>query len=109
MRYAVREEICHQNPRLRSTPVQVATKRLPQLLRSSGVSAIVMDIEGAEREVLRSPLPPQVRLIVLELHPAYYGPKGMTEVIQGLIAQGFAAHLHGSNQQVRAFLRDSLV
>lgn len=96
----------HQNPRLRSMPMQVPAKRLPQLLRTSGATAIVMDIEGAEREVLRAALPPQIRLIVLELHPNHYGADGVTEVIDALTARGFKAHHQGKHEEVQAFLRN---
>ncbi|WP_185968526.1 FkbM family methyltransferase [Paracoccus sp. M683] len=95
----------HPNPRLRSQPTEVPVRRLRQLLRGSGATAIIMDIEGAEREVLRDPLPPHLRLVVVELHPVVYGPEGMDEITRLMLDQGFDAHHNRNYRGVSAFLR----
>lgn len=94
------------NPRLSSRPVTVPAKKLPQLLRSSSATAIVMDIEGAERDVLVRPLPDQVRLVVVELHPGLYGEDGQAQIMAAMQAQGFVADHHRGHLGVAAFHRE---
>lgn len=94
------------NPQLRHVPVAVRAKRLPQLLRRSRATVVVMDIEGAEAEVLARPLPAGVRLLVVELHPAFYGREGSDAIMAQMQGQGFAPHFHREWREVVAFLRE---
>ena len=48
-----------------------------------------MDVEGAEEQVLATPLPGQVRLLVVEMHPALYGEPARDAILRRLAAQGF--------------------
>lgn len=96
----------HDNPRLRSMQTRVPAKRLPQLLRSTGANVVVMDVEGEERAILSRDLPPQIRLVIVELHPGHYGQDGSDQVMAVMRAQGFAAQLNDRNDNVVAFQRD---
>lgn len=69
--------------------VAVPVKRFDRLLRASGANVVIMDIEGAEEDILMRPLPGQVRLLIVELHPAIYGAGRQQEIIVSLMTQGF--------------------
>lgn len=75
-----------KNPR---GAVTVPAKRFDRLLRASGAGAVIMDIEGAEGDILTQPLPAQLRLLIVELHPGLYGAARQTEIQASLMAQGF--------------------
>lgn len=67
----------------------VKAKPIGKLIRRSGATAIAMDVEGAEEQVLATPLPGQVRLLVVEMHPALYGEPVRDAILRRLAAQGF--------------------
>ncbi len=74
-----------KDPRL----VEVPALRFGDLLRESNATALTMDIEGAEADALSEPLPDQIRLIILELHPGIYGERVRNDILRNLTAQGF--------------------
>lgn len=68
--------------------ITVPARPLSDLLETYRPTVICGDIEGAEIEVLATPLT-GVRLVVVEVHPAVYGPEGVACVRDSLAAQGF--------------------
>lgn len=86
---------------------QVPALRLGPLLADHRPTVLCCDIEGAEIEVLAAPLPPGLRLIVVEIHPAAYGPAGTKRLFDALSAQGFAFCPHGSKGATVVFERIS--
>lgn len=68
--------------------IRVPALALASLLAEHRPTVICCDIEGAELQVLATPLT-GVRLVVVELHPGLYGAEGEGQVRQGLVAQGF--------------------
>lgn len=70
-------------------PVEVPAKKFGQLLRKRDANVLTMDIEGAEEAILQKPLPDQVRLLIIEMHPGFYGADRRDELLDGLDRQGF--------------------
>lgn len=68
----------------------VKAKPLSRLIRRAQATAIAMDVEGAEQQLLATPLPTQIRLLVIELHPGLYGEAVRDGILANLAAQGFA-------------------
>lgn len=90
------------NARLTTVPAL----RLSDLLAAHPTTVLCCDIEGGERDVLTASLPRELRLIVLETHPAVYGTAGIQALRDGLLAQGFAAVPKGTRGAVVVFARD---
>jgi FkbM family methyltransferase len=86
-----------------ATRVRVAA--LGRVLRETGANFVVMDVEGAERELLAPPLPPQVRAVCVETHPHVIGDEAVSAVIASLLGQGFVLRLDQSGRRVLAFER----
>lgn len=92
-------------------PANARVLRVPALpigplLADARPTVLSCDIEGAELEVLSQALP-GVRLIVVEIHPAVYGPGGTRRLFDALSAQGFVYLPEGSRGAVVAFGRES--
>ncbi|AZL58693.1 FkbM family methyltransferase [Tabrizicola piscis] len=68
--------------------IRVPALPLAALLEEHRPTVLCCDIEGAELEVLATPLT-GIRLVVVELHPGLYGPEGEARVRESLVAQGF--------------------
>lgn len=85
--------------------VRVPALPLVPLLAEVRPSVLCCDIEGAEVAVLAQPLPPRLRLIVVEIHPGAYGLAGTRALFDGLSAQGFAFTPEGSRGATVVFQR----
>jgi FkbM family methyltransferase len=80
--------------RLTNQPVRVPAKALTQFVHESGpFTALIMDIEGGEREVIEeSPaLLKQFRILIIELHEFALGPEGVEKCREILRASGFVS------------------
>jgi FkbM family methyltransferase len=75
----------------RPNVVKVPGASLPSLLKVPGrpFNVLIIDVEGAERFINPSDIPPAVNKIIIELHPAALGPEKMYNLIGSLILQGF--------------------
>ena len=78
-----------------ATVIEVPARPLAGLLARFRPTILCCDIEGAELEVLATPLT-GVRLVVVELHPGIYGPEGVTAVDKSLVAQSFVTEPLGA-------------
>ena len=85
--------------------LRVPARPLADLMDEAQPTVLSCDIEGAEAEVLACPLPPGLRRIVVELHPAVYGLKGTRAIFDALSAQGFAFTPDGSRGATVVFAR----
>lgn len=85
--------------------VRVPALPIAELLAQLRPTIISCDIEGAELEVLAQPLPPDLRLLVVEIHPALYGGAGTGQLFAALAAQGFVYEPRGSRGAVVVFAR----
>ncbi len=89
------------NPRARE--VTVPALGLKALLEQSKATVLVADVEGAEKDFFQNPLPDDLRLIILELHPKRCGSDGVRQIFDRLSAQGFGYCPRGSRGQIVCF------
>lgn len=93
----------------RSTrPVSVPTADFDAVARDFGATVLLMDIEGAELDLLRRADLTRFRAIVLEFHPAAYGIDGMQECKSILRRAGFDRVAEKSNRTVWTCLRPDI-
>ncbi|MCO5067040.1 MAG: FkbM family methyltransferase [Rhizobiaceae bacterium] len=70
------------------------------------INVLVMDIEGAERELLRDAKLNGVERILLELHDHLYGLEGVRDIMHSMTAKGFAYDPRGSSGPCVLFSKD---
>lgn len=68
-------------------------------------TVVVCDVEGSEKDFFQAPLPPCVRLIILELHPTKYSAQAFDTILARLAAIGFAYVLFDTPDDVVCFAR----
>jgi FkbM family methyltransferase len=68
-------------------------------------SYFVVDIEGAETQLLQLPLPACVQKLCVECHPHEVAPHDTRVMLQALLAQGFFLDLEHSSPPVLYFTR----
>ena len=86
--------------------IRVPAQPMDALLAAHRPTVLCCDIEGAELEVLASPLT-GIRLVVVELHPGLYGPSGEARVRENLVAQGFQPEPVGTKGATVVYRRGS--
>lgn len=80
--------------------VEVPALRFGELVRRVAPSVLVMDIEGAERDICRQAWPDCLRLVVMEIHPGIYGGEGIRAIFDAMSRNGFAYMPWGSRGAV---------
>ncbi len=77
--------------RISSAPdaLQVEVTDLNYLSKTHAPSIVLMDIEGAERDVLSRPLPPCIQKLIIEIHTPDFGGAETARIVAGLADQGF--------------------
>jgi len=82
-------------------PSRVEIVALSKLMVELKPSVIVIDAEGAEKDILDFDFPAHVRLIAGEIHPHIIGDAAVSRIYRRLLEQGFSIRIdHG---QGRAF------
>lgn len=76
-------------PGQRRDSVDVPVVSLPQLIADHGATALCVDIEGAEAELLGRADLTSIQRIVLELHPHIIGDAACSDLIAHLVSTGF--------------------
>lgn len=76
--------------------ISLTSSNIDDFIADHAVNVLVMDIEGAERDLLRRSELPGIERIFLELHDHLYGLSGIREITQDLAAKGFAYDPRGS-------------
>lgn len=76
--------------------ILLTSSNIDDFIADHATNVLVMDIEGAERDLLRRSELPGVDRIFLELHDHLYGLSGIREITQDLSAKGFAYDPRGS-------------
>ena len=89
-------------------PVQVPGRILEAELAAARATYLMIDIEGAETQLLCAPLPATVRALCLEVHPDRVGDRAIQDVLQGLMTQGFVLDTRLGAPQVVFFTRQPL-
>lgn len=72
--------------------VEVPTEAWEDARAELSPTVLVMDIEGAELDLLRHADLTGIRAVILEFHPGHYGKPGVREAKNILQSQGFAKH-----------------
>lgn len=90
-----------KNPRL----VEVPAKKFSRLIAARDATVLSMDIEGTEADLLAKPLPSQIRLVLIEMHPGLYGEPVRDALIANLEGQGFCNLGARRTEEVYAFGR----
>lgn len=87
--------------------IKVPALRFGSLMERFQPTVISVDIEGGELGLFDRPLPPCVRLVMLELHPAVYRRGGVKRIFDGLSATGLTYCPVGSASRTVVFERVS--
>lgn len=87
--------------------VRVPRVAVNELLRRIAPSCLIVDIEGAEVDLLPAVDWTGVRKLVLELHPHVVGEARASELLRLLEAQGFREERAISSSRKKYFARDS--
>lgn len=85
----------HQEPYYKT--LTVTSANIDEFVMKHQVDVVVMDIEGAERDLLIHADLPGVERIFLELHDHLYGLAGIREITCALAAKGFGYDPRGSS------------
>ena len=72
--------------------IKVAGRRLSTELERTEATYLMVDIEGAEIDLLRDPLPEHVRALCVELHPGRVGAPAIQDLLRHIMDQGFVIH-----------------
>ncbi len=76
-----------------------------EMLKSIRPTFIFFDVEGAERDILTVPFPPEVRVLCGELHPQIIGDHAASDLIRSILACGFDYLIDRSEGRAVAFAR----
>lgn len=91
--------------RRRYDTIQVPALSFSELLSDIRPTVITCDVEGEELELFRTPLPPQVRLVVMEVHLVWLGDVGIQKLFDAMHRQGFVYRPKGSSDAIVCFKR----
>ena len=83
----------------------VATASMSRLLREIRPTFVVFDVEGAEAEIFKVPIPSEVRVLCGEVHPNIIGDDGVSTVIRRILDSGFDFIADRSCGRMVAFAR----
>lgn len=85
--------------------VQVPALRLSDLFQAFEPNLVIMDVEGAERNLARQNWPDMVQLVIMEIHPQIYQPVGIRDLFDDMSKAGFAYMPWGSRGNLVVFQR----
>lgn len=85
--------------------VEVPAVSLEAITAEWQPTVVVCDVEGSEKDFFQAPLPPCVRLIILELHPTKYSAQAFDTILARLAAIGFAYVFFDTPDDVVCFAR----
>jgi len=86
--------------------ISITSTNIDQFIADHGINVLVMDIEGAERDLLKQAELPGVERIFLELHDHLYGLAGIRDITHALAEKGFAYDPRGSHGPCVLFAKD---
>lgn len=85
----------HQGPYLDT--IKVHSANIDEFISQSDIDLIVMDIEGAELDLLKGAELPGVERVFLEFHDHLYGLDGIRNLTTAMAKKGFAYDPRGSS------------
>ncbi|MGH6858722.1 MAG: FkbM family methyltransferase [Phyllobacterium sp.] len=95
----------HQGPYLDTIVVRSAN--IDNVIGHAGIDLVVMDIEGAELDLLTGAELPGVERVFLEFHDHLYGLQGIRELTSAMAGKGFAYDPRGSSGPCVLFSRNT--
>jgi FkbM family methyltransferase len=95
----------HQGPY--DDTMQLKSVNIDEFITHAEISLVVMDIEGAEYELLRRAKLPGVERVFLELHDHLYGLPGIKDITAAMAEKGFAYDPRGSSGPCVLFSRNT--
>lgn len=95
----------HQGPYLDTIKIQSAN--IDEFISRAGIDLIVMDIEGAELDLLTGAELPGVERVFLEFHDHLYGLEGIRHLTTAMAEKGFAYDPRGSSGPCVLFSRNT--
>lgn len=90
---------------LAKSRVRVPVRDMNAYLREAGITALICDIEGGELELFSKLDFAGIRKIILEIHPAIYGKRGVAKLVRRLRRAGFEQDFEHSGGPVKSFFR----
>lgn len=98
--FYVREDLWMSSMDIKQGPfntiIEIHSTNIDDFIASHEINVLVMDIEGAECELLEHADLPGIERIFLELHDHLYGLEGIRRITVALAAKGFAYDPRGS-------------
>ncbi|SMR70680.1 methyltransferase, FkbM family [Aliiroseovarius halocynthiae] len=88
-----------------STLVDVPALKFGELQTRSMPTVISMDIEGAELDLAQCVWRPEVRIVIMEVHPNRYGLHALRQLVSSMFANGFGPMPWGTRGSVMVFTR----
>jgi FkbM family methyltransferase len=73
-----------------ATEIQVPTADFANTILEQGTTYLIVDIEGAETELLSGQIPSCIREICVECHPDVTSPRAISEMLARLLGEGFS-------------------
>ena len=89
--------------------ITLASANIDDFIAAQNINVLVMDIEGAERDLLQKADLQGVERIFLELHDHLYGLAGIRDITQALAEKGYAYDPRGSYGPCVLFAKDETV
>lgn len=86
--------------------IEVTSANIDGFISQHRINALVMDIEGAERDLLQHAELPGIERIFLELHDHLYGLSGIRDISHALGLKGYAYDPRGSRGPCILFNKD---
>jgi len=81
-------------------PVAVTTRDIRAAIADKKPTVLVMDIEGAEIDVLPHSAAPSVRAMIVELHPHIVGQEAVDGLIETMAAAGYPVSIRADDKVV---------
>lgn len=89
-----------------SEVIEIPSLDVDALIQAHGINVLVMDIEGAERQLLGASLLTGIDRVFLELHDHLYGLAGVQDVFHAMLARNFSYDPRCSSGACVVFSRD---
>lgn len=85
--------------------VTVPALKFADLQSAALPTVVTMDIEGAELALARGAWRPEVRIVIMEVHPNSYGLRALRQLVLDMFANGFGPMPWGTRGSVMVFER----
>jgi FkbM family methyltransferase len=86
--------------------IELPSANIDDFITAHAINVLVMDIEGAERDLLSNADLPGIERVFLELHDHLYGLAGIRDITHALTGKGFAYDPRGSQGPCVLFAKD---